>query len=109
MSADRLNPVICIGWETIQKLAAGEDVYLESQNVRLLAASDLFGCDTEAMRHGDGREAGPSQKLLEVCLAEASQALTADAVKRQADRIVRAFTTPPDTRHERGDTTDGAA
>lgn len=47
----RLNPVICIGWETIRKLAAGKDVYLESQNVRLLAASDLFGCDIETMLH----------------------------------------------------------
>lgn len=56
----RLNPVICIGWETVRKLAAGKDVYLESQNVRLLAASDLFGCDIETIRHLDGRKAGPS-------------------------------------------------
>lgn len=51
MSAStRLNPVICIGWETIRKLAAGEDVYFEDQEVRLIAASDLFGCDIDTLR-----------------------------------------------------------
>ena len=46
-----------------------------------------------------------AQKLRGVCIAEASQMLTPDAVERQADRIVNALicaTTPPITRQERG-------
>ncbi len=37
--------VVCIGWETISKLATGEVVDVEDQKVRLIAADSLFGRD----------------------------------------------------------------
>jgi hypothetical protein len=43
------EPVMCIGWPTIKRLAAGEAVWFESLGCGAVAASDLHGADIDAI------------------------------------------------------------
>jgi hypothetical protein len=42
------SPVMCIGWPTIKRLAAGESVWFESLGCGAVAADDLHGADIDA-------------------------------------------------------------
>jgi hypothetical protein len=43
------EPVMCIGWPTIKRLAAGETVWFESLGCGAVAADDLRGVDVDAL------------------------------------------------------------
>lgn len=41
--------IMCVGWPTIKRLAAGEAVWFESLECGAVAADDLHGADIDAM------------------------------------------------------------
>ncbi len=46
---DKPSHVMCIGWPTIKRLAAGESVWFEELECGAVAASDLCGTDIDAL------------------------------------------------------------
>lgn len=46
---DAPNHIMCIGWETIKRLAAGEAVWIDSIQAGAVAADDLLGVDINAL------------------------------------------------------------
>lgn len=71
---DAPNHIMCIGWETIKRLAAGEAVWIDSIQAGAVAADDLLGVDIDALL------APPS---------DTASGEGADAREELAERIIR--------------------
>jgi hypothetical protein len=46
---NRPSPILCIGWDTIRRIANGEPVWSDEHQCGVVAADDLFGADIDAL------------------------------------------------------------